>query len=453
ALRVALTSRRNDGYIDVYTLPLDKNDPSQIFVDGFQFDSRPGDKDGVIKDANSTKTNAGRLSATYTPNEKLTLKAFTMWQQTDQRMKQVIDYNDQSRDWVATRFTLEPQYDEFTVTSLEAAYDLGFGRVEYVGGYFESELSETIDATALITSYLNGTGANAGVHVLDMDGPGGLPPDPRPSQTPFPFETETRIRSHELRLQGYDKPLFGLRFDYVVGVFHMKERRYGAFHVSNPTWNVNRGPNTFPILTEGGVIISRDGGADYDTQSAFADVTLHLTDKLSVGGGVRYTESERESEEYGYGDFYSGRATNGATVGDDLTELGVPTNVGVIKYHGVTPRFTMAYRFDDQRMLYATASKGQRMPSSFAQPNFDFRSPACRALTQQLGVEDDALNGTTTDTVWSYDLGLKSTWLDRRLLLNVSAYYLDWSDLQRNVQLAQIDPACNLNIPANVGAV
>jgi outer membrane receptor protein involved in Fe transport len=122
----------------------------------------------------------------------------------------------------------------------------------------------------------------------------------------------------------------------------------------------------------------------------------------------------------------------------------------------------MKYEFDDERMLFATVAKGQRMPSSFAQPNFWNRpdlptaavnNPQCQQMAQSLGVYDDAINGTKTDKVWSYDLGLKSTWLDRRLQVNTSVYYLEWSDLQRNVQMSQFVGACNILIPANVGEV
>src|SRR5690606_6267411 len=155
---------------------------------------------------------------------------------------------------VVSRFALEPQRDEFAATSLELSYDVGFGSIEYVGGFFNSSMSETIDVTTLVTTFLNGTGENASVHALDRDGPGGLPMDPWPSPTQFPFASDTDITTHELRLQGTDQRLFGLRFDYVLGVFRMEEERHGTFRVANPTWNANRGPNTVPILTEGGLI-------------------------------------------------------------------------------------------------------------------------------------------------------------------------------------------------------
>jgi outer membrane receptor protein involved in Fe transport len=109
-------------------------------------------------------------------------------------------------------------------------------------------------------------------------------------------------------------------------------------------------------------------------------------------------------------------------------------------------------------MMYVTVAKGDRMPTSYPNPTFwdtpgTPQNPVCQNLAHTLGIYDAAVNGTTTDTVWSYDLGLRSTWLDRRLLVNTAVYYLDWSDLQRNVQMTQFSPQCNILIATNVGKV
>lgn len=37
---------------------------------------------------------------------------------------------------------------------------------------------------------------------------------------------------------------------------------------------------------------------------------------------------------------------------------------------------------------------------------------------------------------WNYELSLRTQWLDRRLTLNASAFYIDWKDQQVYVQLS-----------------
>jgi iron complex outermembrane receptor protein len=464
ALRFAGIRRKSDGYIDLYKLPLSATVPANITVSGGAFDPRSTDGGDIIKDANKTETTGGRISATFTPNDRLSFNVFGMWQKSSQDQKQAIDINDRSGDWVVSRFAPEPQFDQFKLASLEASWDLGFSRLEYVGGHFDSDMSETLDVTTLITTFLDGTGANIGRKTLDADGPGGLPPDTFwPAATQFPFTSNTRITSNELRLQREKVPLgFGLfgspsTFDYVLGVFKSKEVRQGHWAISNPRWNANRGPNTVPILTEGGLITGQQGGGTYDSKAVFGDVALNLTESFTIEAGVRYSDNHRDSELHGYGDASSGRAANGFTVGDNLSGPGTVT-AGERSAHSVTPRYSLKYRFDDQRMLYVTAAKGDRMPTSYPDPTFWDRpgtpqNPVCQDLAHTLGIYDDALNGTTTDTVWSYDLGLRSTWLDRRLLVNAAVYYLDWTDLQRNVQMTQFSPQCNILIATNVGKV
>jgi outer membrane receptor protein involved in Fe transport len=39
-----------------------------------------------------------------------------------------------------------------------------------------------------------------------------------------------------------------------------------------------------------------------------------------------------------------------------------------------------------------------------------------------------------SDSLWNFEIGAKTTWLDRRLQVNAAAYFIDWSDLQATLQ-------------------
>lgn len=468
ALRLTGSRRVSEGYIDTKIVPLTISNPADIKINfGGNVDPRQTSGDSVVHNSNEYEGLGGRAMLLYKPIDRWTMTLTGSFQKNDQKNKQAVDYNDQSKDWVQSRYTLEPQYDELSLFSLESSFDVGFGSIEYVGGYYTRELSETIDFTPIFPLLLNGSGANWFRQALDADGPGGLPPDPIPAATPFPFQTSSRQVSHELRLQGSNKPVFGssLTFDYVLGAFRMTEKRHGFFNISNPLWNQNRGPNTVPILTDGGVWGITQGGGDYESTAYFADVTLNLTPKFSLSAGVRYSDSSIHSEQYSWGDSQSGLAANGYTEGDDLSGPGTLALSGAgaagdIKDTSVTPRVSVKYQIDQDRMVYFTAAKGERLPYTGPNPNYwgditgsSGHHPSCRPLAREVGVEDDALNGTRSDSVWSYDLGLKSLWLDRRLLVNVAVFQLDWKDLQNTLTLSSYNPACLAVIPANVGSV
>lgn len=448
AIRLAGQRLENGGYVDLIKHSLSETAP--LVIDRRDYTQADNTR-LTIKNANKMEKTGGRISATFTPNDVFSLRAFTNWQRTEYDTTSIADLNTFSVGPVLNRFAMQPLTEDFVVSSIEASYDLGFASVEYVGGMYTGKNSETTENTPQIPTLLAGA-----VPILDRDGPGGLPADPFPSASSFPFETRSKIYTSELRLQAQDKSLFGsgMKFDYILGLFYQDEDRSGVFTVSVPDWNLNRGPNTVPILTERGVILASNGGGHYQNKAAFVDVTLHFTPKWSLGLGVRYFDQAFHSAEYRFGDFYSGKAANGATVGDNLYLLDTPVNVGQIKEDGYTPRAILSYQYDDSKLIYLSAAQGKRLAQGFPNPNgLANNFPQCTQLAQDLGILGDLQNGTTTDSVWSYDLGLKSKWLDNRLLVNTSLFYLVWADQQQAISLLAFDSLCNAQIPANVGEV
>ena len=68
-------------------------------------------------------------------------------------------------------------------------------------------------------------------------------------------------------------------------------------------------------------------------------------------------------------------------------------------------------------MTYAKVSKG------YASGGFGPRSPD--VSTFNVGYDEE--------TVWNYEIGWKTTWLDHRLLVNGAVFYADYQDLQVTV--------------------
>ena len=48
--------------------------------------------------------------------------------------------------------------------------------------------------------------------------------------------------------------------------------------------------------------------------------------------------------------------------------------------------------------------------------------------------------------MWSYELGSKNSWIDRRLLVDASVYYIKWNNIQQNVNLQ-----CGFQFTENLG--
>jgi outer membrane receptor protein involved in Fe transport len=79
-----------------------------------------------------------------------------------------------------------------------------------------------------------------------------------------------------------------------------------------------------------------------------------------------------------------------------------------------TLKFEANYDFSDDALVYVMAAQGFR-PGGF-NPN----------AAEFAAVPDDY----DSDSIWSYEIGAKSTWLERRLSARGALYRIDWDDIQ-----------------------
>ncbi|HEY0915490.1 MAG TPA: TonB-dependent receptor [Solimonas sp.] len=82
---------------------------------------------------------------------------------------------------------------------------------------------------------------------------------------------------------------------------------------------------------------------------------------------------------------------------------------------GISPKASIAFQATDNLRLYFTASRGFR----FGGPQLAASSPTT-----------DVPETYKSDSLWNYELGLRSDWLDRSLRIDASVYRIDWKDPQ-----------------------
>jgi len=110
--------------------------------------------------------------------------------------------------------------------------------------------------------------------------------------------------------------------------------------------------------------------------------------------------------------------------------------------HGANPKVTVSKQLNPDDLVYATVSKGYR-PGG---PNNPAPASVCGTQVGTLGLSASALTKYQSDSLWNYEFGTKTRWLDRRLTVNGSIYYIDWHDVQQQIVLQ-----CGFNITANFG--
>uniref|UniRef100_B0SV26 TonB-dependent receptor n=1 Tax=Caulobacter sp. (strain K31) TaxID=366602 RepID=B0SV26_CAUSK len=127
--------------------------------------------------------------------------------------------------------------------------------------------------------------------------------------------------------------------------------------------------------------------------ATFGELNWHATDALTITGGLRYFEETRTLE----------------SVNRSFGGLATASNSG--KFSSLNPRLNISYDVSPTGMVYVSAAKG-------------FRSG---------GFNLAATGGPPTydpDELWTYEVGTKHQWFDRRLTFEGAAYYTDWTGVQ-----------------------
>ena len=145
-----------------------------------------------------------------------------------------------------------------------------------------------------------------------------------------------------------------------------------------------------------------------DSWSVFSDITWHATEQLDLTVGFRYTEDD-----------ISGRVERfGLTRMPRLADM--PVFTAGDTFDDFTPRFSIGWQATDDMRLYGTVSRGYKAGGYTLDFNTAPGAPNRGIINEKFDEE----------TLWNYEIGLRSEWLDRRLRLNISGFYLEWSDLQ-----------------------
>ncbi len=142
------------------------------------------------------------------------------------------------------------------------------------------------------------------------------------------------------------------------------------------------------------------------SEAGFVQGTYHLTNKLAVTVGVRYTHDGKSIDQN-----VERTSLNPATLGQNST--GFPfIDSQTRRYHSLTPKYGIDYQLTPAALLYASATRGFKSGGT----NFSGTNPLALSFNPE--------------TIWSYEGGLKSEFLDHRIRFNVTGFKYDYKNLQ-----------------------
>ncbi len=360
-----------------------------------------------IKDFDKNKRQGARISALFQPTEDLSITANFIYQDTTFK---------QGRSTLISRpgelpivdnpttniYGNSPFLDELQIYNLAVEYDLGWATAYSSSSYFKRNMS------------------NAGtVHTL-MEAMFGLQID-----APNAVYWDNKDFVQEFRLTSVGDE----RLNWVIGAFYSKRKvNYDQDFTIDDAENVFGFPTGGYGAPNDDILFFGDTNTKQKQYAVFGEATYKITDKLHATAGLRWFKSEQDFDLHFAGLFQGGTYR--------LTE-----NTSA---DGVTPKFALAYHASDAWMIYANAAKGYRLGGM----NEPVPEDLCAADLSEVGLTE----GPTTfgsDSLWSYELGTKSQFFQRRMTLNASVFYIDW----KNIQTLKSLPNCGFYFTENAGAL
>jgi iron complex outermembrane receptor protein len=211
------------------------------------------------------------------------------------------------------------------------------------------------------------------------------------TEVPFTWDTvheQSRVVSEELQLAS--RP--GGKLDWMVGLYYLDEKARQTFHIYFTPFQAD--------------INYSDVRNDTKASALFGQLTYKPADRMRITAGARYSSEKRNAHFHEIVNDPFGILTG--IPGGALLDL---QNDSSQTWHAWTPKLGIDYAFTPDVMAYASVTRG-------------FKSGGFNLLGSGEVFQPEF--------IWSYDAGFKSTFLDRRLRMNLSAFYYDYSDLQVN---------------------
>jgi iron complex outermembrane receptor protein len=405
ALRVAGYYNRIAGYIDTpgvtRTAGVVRPDPSRA-----EEDVNTGDRYGV------------RAAVRIAPNDRFSITPRLFYQKLEMDgWNRIDDFNILANPYTTTRpaVTLgerelfaqigEPYSDEFVLGDLHLSYRFGDVTLTSITSYTYRDILVVRDAGALTSSITGGSvGLPENVYSLDA---------------PLDDATTAKVWTQEVRFSGGRS-----RFQWVAGGFYGDTTRdYGQRLLVAGFEDLTGIPTTGSFGAGKDELFWSDLHYELGQFALFGEATLSLSDAFSLTAGLRYYDFNEDRTQVFDGLFAD---PGGAPASTDA--------------NGVAPRLIASYRVSDGTTLNAQVSKGFRLGGI----NDPLNVPLCTPADLETFGGHESWEDETT---WNYELGSKSRLMNGRGSFNVSAFYMDVSDLQATVTAGSCSSRVIFNVP------
>ena len=391
----------------------------------------------VSDNVNGGRRSGARVALRLQPGDRFAVTPRVLYQDVSMNGWNRIDaYNVLANPFTTTRpavtlgerqlFTQidEPFTDEFLLADITAEYDFGTAALTSITSFTNRDVEVVRDASAL-----GGSVAFS---------PFGAPPAGYALDYPLVDATVAQGVTQEIRIAGSRA-----RLDWLAGAFYSSsERQYGQSAYARDFVAINgaavseflRAVTGIPDLVWSGSrtlaghpdteeVFYSDLNYDFEQFAVFGEVTLSVTDRLRLTGGLRWYDFDERRTQVFDGLF-----------ADPLD------SEGSVRATGVAPRVIASYDVTPATQVNAQVSKGFRLGGI----NDPLNTPICSAA--DLATFGDRATWEDEE-LWNYEAGVKSTFLGGRGTFNASAFYMDIRNLQATLTAGTCSSRIIFNVP------
>lgn len=327
--------------------------------------------------SNRSDIGGGRILAAWQPSDKTRISFISLYQKSaeDDAPYQDPAFGD------LKKFTNVPEKFGNTVEidSLKLDQDLGFATLTALASYHRKTANTVDDVKQFGAFGFDSPSVHDGSHSRG-------------------WTYEARLRSPT-----------GQPFTWLIGAMYDRTREEVLEHDEA----LNAGAVADALLGPGGAAAATIGDIWGVTDSHFVGKEMAIFgeaaykfDNFTLTAGGRAYKTETDSQTDGFGLLYA------AFVNGQLTST--PPAVKQ-KDTGFNPKFSVSYDFNPKVRVYALASKGFRFGGANVNPD--------PSLPRTYG----------SDSLWNYEAGIKSTWMNDTLLIDADVFDIDWNQIQLNV--------------------
>ncbi len=408
--RAGISMSSDSGFIDHYSA----DDPSKLLAKG----------------VNGDRSITARFQLEWQPSADLNVKPSLLYQRFKSDDLNVLDLG--SADFLSQRKrVVESGDDTLAVPSITVGYNFHDVDLTSVTSYFYRYFDRWVDGTFYNSGYIGSLMDGAGILGVDGNLDGNLIGN---VASPVHYTIRTQQFTQELRLASKQYAPGGVKLTWIAGAYYSDQKLdshdfeiaqginntltsvYGPGILTSPAFvQALNGPSV-PVFPNDAVYLNNKLFNERQL-AGFGEATYHITPALRATVGFRYLTAR----------------TSLLRIGEFYFATGAPPATTVVDHaRPVTPKFALTYDINDDISAYFTASKGFRLGG----PNRPLPS-FCPKTPESYG----------PDSLWNYEVGVKSRLMDGKLSIVGDAFYIDWKNIQVDINLA-----CTFDYNTNAGS-